>query len=320
MNFEIRSSRYSRRAILKSGALLGAGAALTPHLATAASVPSLPLIEKPIPSSGEKISVVGLGTNNYSVSAPDEIAKRSAVIKLMAELGGKVVDTAPAYGRSEETIGEIIAGLGNRKQLFLATKVVARGGNLQESKASIDESFRRLRTDVIDLLQVHNLQGVDELMPLLNELKSARKIRYIGVTSSRTAQHGQMLDIMRRHRLDFIQVNYSIEDRDAADNVLSLAHDKGVAVLLNVPFGGRFGGGSVLKKVADRPLPGWAADIDAQSWAQLILKYGVSHPAVVCAIPGTTDVKHMEDNLLAARGRLPDAAMRKRMEQYWDSL
>jgi aryl-alcohol dehydrogenase-like predicted oxidoreductase len=312
-------SSYSRRELLKRGVLLGAGAALTrADLAIAAT--NMPLIEKAIPSSGEKIPVVGLGTNNYSVSSVEEIATRREVVKRMAELGGKVIDTAPGYGRSETVIGEIVGTLGNRKQLFLATKVVASGSDLQPSKASVEESFRRLGTDVIDLMQVHNLQGVDALMPLLSELKASRKIRYIGVTSSRTTQHEQMVDLMRRHRFDFIQVNYSIEDRDAANKILPLAQDKGVAALLNVPFGGRRGDGNVLKKVSGRPLPDWAVEIDARSWAQLVLKYGVSHPAVVCAIPGTTDLKHIEDNLQAARGRLPDAAMRKRLEQYWDSM
>ena len=311
---EFLDAQYSRRDAIKFGAALGVGALAASEGAGAAT---LPLIEKVIPSSGEKIPVIGLGTNNYNVSAPDEIAQRKQVVQRFAELGAKVVDTAPLYGRSEETLGEIFAALGNRKQLFVATKVMTGGSSPQ---ASVDNSFKVLRTDVIDLLQVHNLQGVDALMPLLADLKKAGKIRYTGITTSRGAQHDQMLDFMRRHRLDFIQVNYSIEDRAAADKIFPLAQERGVGVMLNVPFGGRFGGGSVLKKVANRKLPDWAADIDATSWAQILLKYCISHPAVTCAIPGTADVKHLEDNLQAQRGRLPDAKLRQRMEQYWDSL
>jgi aryl-alcohol dehydrogenase-like predicted oxidoreductase len=166
---------------------------------------------------------------------------------------------------------------------------------------------------------MHNLTSPDAIMPVLQQLKHDGRVRYIGMTTSFTNQHADMLALLRTQPVDFIQIDYSIGNRAAAGDILPLALDKGVAVMLNEPFGGRRGA-SLLSKVANKPLPDWAADIDATSWAQVMLKYAISHPAVTCAVPGTTKVDHLEDNLLGARGRLPDAAMRKHMEQHWDSL
>lgn len=281
---------------------------------------SLPLIKRPIPSSGEMLSVVGLGTNNFDVSEASEIAARKEVLQGMPELGGSVVDTAPMYGRSEAVIGGIVTDLGNRNKLFLATKVTSRDADAADGKASIEESFRRLRTNSIDLMQVHNLVGVEQTIPVLQELKRAKRIRYVGITTSSPSQHPQMMELMRRHPLDFIQVDYSIDRREVADSVLPLAQERKIGVLINTPLGGRRGAASVFSHVASRPLPDWAAEIDAQSWAQVFLKYVVSHPAVTCALSGTTQLKHLDDNLRGARGRLPDAALRARMEKYWDAL
>jgi diketogulonate reductase-like aldo/keto reductase len=315
MTSHVLSLQITRRELLKNGTVLCGSAAFgVSSLALANS--SLPLIQKTIPSSKEKIPVVGIGTNNFSLS---DAANLKNLIKRMVDLGGTVIDTAPLYGESEQVLGDIIQSLRIRKQVFLATKLMAQGGNVQSAKASVERSLQVLKTDVIDLMQVHNLAGTDAAMPYLQELKAAKKIRYLGVTTSRDEQHNDLIDAMKKYRLDFVQVNYSIDDRNAADKVLPLALEQGCAVLLNVPFGGRRGG-NVLKRVANVPLPDWAKEIDATSWGQVILKYGVSHPAVTCAIPGTTQLKHIEDNTAATRGRLPDAAMRKRMEQFWDSL
>jgi diketogulonate reductase-like aldo/keto reductase len=212
-----------------------------------------------------------------------------------------------------------VADLGNRDKLFLATKVISRDPDGADGKASIEESFRRLRTQHIDLLQVHNLAGVEQMIPVLQALKQARRIRYCGITTSNPAQHPRMMELMRRYPLDFIQVDYSIDNREVAGSVLPLAQERNIGVLINTPLGGRRGVGSVLGRVASRPLPDWAAEIDAHSWAQVCLKYVVSHPAVTCALSGTTQLKHLDDNMRGARGRLPDAAMRTRMEKYWDS-
>lgn len=236
----------------------------------------------------------------------------------MPELGGQVVDTAPAYRQSESVLGELLGELGNRKRFFLATKVTAPGGDAARGSQMMAESLRRLGTDRLDLMQVHNLEGVDELMPALREGKAAGRFRYIGITTSNTEAHARMLEHMRRHALDFIQVDYSIDNRAAAEQVLPLAQERGLAVLVNMPLGGRRDG-NLLRRLAGKELPAWAAEFEARSWAQLLLKYVVSHPAVTCAIPGTTRLAHLEDNQAAARGRLPDAAMRKRMEEWWES-
>jgi aryl-alcohol dehydrogenase-like predicted oxidoreductase len=313
-------SGASRRLVLRAGVaaglgLLGARASLTLGMATHA----LPLLKKPIPSTQEMLPAVGLGTNNFDVDAPADITARKEVLHGMPQLGGTVVDTAPLYGRSERVIGGIVADLGNRDKLFFATKVISRDSNGADGKASIEESFRRLRTDRIDLMQVHNLGGVEQMIPVLQELKEAKRIRYFGITTSSPGQHPQMMEFMRRYPLDFVQVDYSIDNRAVANTVLPLAQERRIGVLINSPLGGRRGAASVFSRVADRPLPDWAAEIDAQSWAQVFLKYVVSHPAVTCALSGTTQLKHLDDNLRGAHGRLPDAAMRQRMEKYWDS-
>ena len=310
-------SHASRRRVLQAG--FAAGVAFTAGRGFAAD--SLPLIKKPIPSSSkEMLPAVGLGTNNFDVSDAADIATRKEVLRGMPELGGSVVDTAPLYGRSEAVIGGIVADLGNRDRLFLATKVMSRDSDASDGKASIEESFRRLRTDHIDLMQVHNLAGVEQLIPVLQDLKKSKRIRYYGITTSSPGQHPQMMEFMRRYQLDFIQVDYSLDNREVAASVLPLAHERKIGVLINTPLGGRRGAASVFARVASKPLPDWAAEIDAQSWAQFMLKYVVSHPAVTCALSGTTQLKHLDDNQRGARGRLPDAAMRTRMEKYWDSL
>jgi aryl-alcohol dehydrogenase-like predicted oxidoreductase len=274
------------------------------------------LLTRAIPSSGEKLPVIGLGTNRYGVIAADEIASRRDVLRRMPELGATVIDTAPAYGQSEEVIGRLLGELKNRDRIWLATKVTAPSGQAGDGRKMLEESFRRLRTDRLELVQVHSLKGVAEMLPVLREQKQAGRVKHIGVTTSRDEQYPELLEVMRRETLDFVQVDYSISDRNAADKVLPLAASRGTAVLVNLPLGR----GNVLAKVKDKALPDWAAQIDATSFPQLFLKYVVSHPAVTVAIPGTTKVEHLEDNLGAARGRLPDADMRKRIEKYFDGL
>ena len=312
------SHTVSRRLLLRTGAAAGLGL-LAGRVSRGAAADSLPLIKKPIPATKEMLPVVGLGTNNFDVGDPADIAARKEVLEGLPALGGSVVDTAPLYGRSEAVIGGIVADLGNRDRLFFATKVMAHDSDGADGKASIEESFRRLRTNRIDLMQVHNLAGVDQMIPVLQQLKQAKRIRYFGITTSNPAQHAQMMELMRRYPLDFIQVDYSIDNREVAGSVLPLAQERHIGVLVNSPLGGRRGAASVFSRVANRPLPDWAAEIDAQSWAQIFLKYVVSHPAVTCALSGTTQLKHLDDNQRGARGRLPDAAMRARMEKYWDS-
>ncbi|HEY7638132.1 MAG TPA: aldo/keto reductase [Steroidobacteraceae bacterium] len=307
------SSLLSRRDVLCAG--IAGGVALALHSQRAQTAEAAPIL-KTIPSSGEKIPVIGLGTNAYGVTDNAELASRKEVLQRMAALGGRVIDTAHQYGKSEEVIGELLASLGNRKDYFLATKTPM--GSIADVKAAMDESFRRLRTDRIELLQVHNMNNADQQLPAFREYQQGGKIRYIGITTSQDGHYDEMLRVMRAQALDFIQVDYSLGNRSAEEKILPLAQERGVAVLANVPLGGRRG--SLMSSIGNKPLPPWAGEIGATSWAQLLLKYVVSHPAVTCTIPGTTKLKHAEDNQAAGRGVLPDAAMRKKMEQFWESM
>ena len=312
-----QSGSVSRRSVVAYGLAGGVSLALGSRLSPAApKASSLPLITKPIPSSGEKLPVVGIGTNQFSVTAPDEIAARREVLEHLPRLGGKLVDTAWRYGDAEIVIGNLVKQLGNRNELFIATKT-ATPGEGPAGAAALEQAFSRLQMQKIDLLQVHSFRGIEELFPVLVDAKKAGKIRYVGVTTSSDEQYPQMIEALQKRSLDFIQVDYSIENQ-GAENILKLAKDKGVAVLINVPLGGR--GASLLSKVKGKPLPAWAAEIDAMSWPQLLLKYTIAHPAVTAVIPGTTKLSHLEDNQLAGRGRLPDAAFRKKIEQYWATV
>ena len=307
------ASQFSRRDVLRAG--IAGGVVMALHAPGTHSAEGAPIL-KAIPSSGEKIPVIGVGTNAYGVTDAAELASRKEVLQRMAALGGRVIDTAHQYGRSEEVIGELLAGLGNRKDYFLATKTPM--GSISDMKAAIDESFRRLRTDHIELLQVHNMNDADRQLPAFREYKQARKIRYIGITTSQDGHYDEMLRVMRGQQLDFIQVDYSLGNRSAEEKILPLAQERGVAVIANVPLGGRRG--SLMSSIGDQPLPPWATELGVSSWAQLLLKYVVSHPAVTCTIPGTTKLKHAEDNQAAGRGVLPDAGMRKKMEEYWGKV
>ncbi len=317
----MRSYPLSRRAVIRAGSVTAAALAISRALPAWAQAPrALAPITKPIPSTGEQLPVVGLGTNAYSANSPEQMAPLREVLEHMPKVGGTLVDTARVYGRSEAVIGELVEGLGNRKQLFLATKTPM-FGDFSNPEAVLDVSFKALRTPTIDLIQIHNLAGLAQLMPVFEKAKAAKRVRYIGMSTSEDNQYDGMMTGMRTYPLDFVQVDYSLGNRNAAESVLALAQERKMAVLVNVPFGGRGrGAASMFGRVSGKPLPDWAAEIDATSWAQVFLKYIVSHPAVTAAIPGTTQRKNMEDNQGAGRGRLPDAAMRRRIEQYWDSL
>jgi aryl-alcohol dehydrogenase-like predicted oxidoreductase len=274
------------------------------------------LIRKAIPSTGEQVPIVGLGTNRYGVGDDKEQrAVLRASLKRFHELGGTVIDTAPMYRSSEAVLGDLIEDLGIRDDLFIATKSDEEPGG-DPTVAQMRESQRRLKTDTFDLMQVHNLRGTSEALARMREWKQDGKIRYIGITTSRSEQYAEFEQVMRNEELDFIQINYSLEQREAADRILPLAADQGVAVMINRAFGG----GRIFEAVGDQPLPDWAAEFGCESWAQFLLKYAIGHPAATLSIPGMTKVRHVEDNLGAARGRLPDAEERRRQEAFFDGL
>jgi aryl-alcohol dehydrogenase-like predicted oxidoreductase len=326
------SARITRREAIRTGLAAAAGLMAGSRLGaqsapTLESVLALPLVTKAIPASGERIPVVGLGTAQTWGSTPHD--QLVALLRRMPDLGGKVVDTAPAYGNSETALGDVVNEIGNRDRLFLATKVSIGGGRgggrssatssgegRQQGMASIEESMRRLHATRIDLMNVWNLGGPDVLLPLLRDLKAQNRIRYYGVTTTFDGQYPDLIDLMQRTPLDFIEVDYSINNRNVAERILPLAADRGIAVLIALPFGRT----SVFQKVQGKPVPAWAREIDCTTWAQILLKYLVSHPAVTVAIPGTTSVEHLADNLAASHGRMPDAAMRTRIEREYDAL
>jgi len=305
----------SRRHFLRSGTAVAAGIAAGGHRFASADAEGT-VIMRTIPSTGEELPVIGVGTNAFGSDDPEKQAMLRSVLGSLPELGGKVVDTARSYGSSEEVIGSLVTALGNRERLFIASKTPTRGA---VSRSRVMAAFERLQVERLDLLQVHNFNETESLLPVFLELKDQGRVRYIGCSTSSDRQYEKMKSAIRKYPLDFIQVDYSIDNRNAAQEILPMAADNGIAVLSNVPFGGRRNAASTFSRVADVELPEWAGEIDVDSWAQFFLKYVVSHPAVTVSIPGTTKPHHLADNLGAARGRLPDAAMRVEMEQYWES-
>ncbi len=283
-----------------------------------------------MPGANEQVPVIGIGTaRRYAdPEGEEQLATLRQTIARFVELGGKMIDTAPSYGRAEEVVGGIVEQLGVRDRLFLATKVA--GANVAEGQAQIAQSFRNLRTDVIDLIALHNPQDAANKLAFLRELKAQRRVRSIGASFSSRAgfapssdavtataeQYAGFEALMRRERLDAIQVDYALDNRGAAERILPLAQEQSMAVMINLPFGR----GRLLEATKGRSLPDWAAEIGATTWAQIFLKYIVSHPSRPIAIPGTAQARYVDDNLNAARGPLPDAAMRRRMEQYIDGL
>ena len=271
--------------------------------------PTGAMLSRKIPSSGELLPAIGLGTSRtFDVGpSPAERVPLEEVMSSFVGLGGKLVDSSPMYGNAEEVVGDLAAKLGLRPQLFLATKVWTSGK--QAGIEQMEDSMRKLRSERIDLMQVHNLLDLDTHLDTLEAWKREGRIRYTGVTHYTASAQPEVARIVAARPLDFIQINYSVAERDAEQRLFPLARDRGVAVIVNRPFGA----GGLLRRVAGRPLPEWAADIDCTSWAQLLLKFVVSHPAVTCAIPATSKAAHLRDNMRAGFGRLPDEETRNRI-------
>lgn len=314
----------SRREALRVGLGMGVGAMLMPSAAAQAlrhgvldaravqTLQSEPLIERAIPSSGEKLPVIGIGTaRRYDVATDAEMGPLRDTLRAFPTLGGKVIDTAPGYGRAEIVTGQLVHELGIREKLFLATKVSVRGTDAAPGIAQMEESFMRLHTDRIDLMQVWNLGGTETLLPVLRDMKAAKRIRYIGVTTSNERQYPALISLMEKEPLDFIQVDYAADNREVAQTILPLARERKIAVMVNLPFGRS----RVFQNVLSTPVPDWAREFDATTWAQVFLKYIVANPAITCVIPGTAQLKYVNDNTGAARGRLPTAEHLARIEQ-----
>ncbi len=297
----------SRRRLLQGMAALSAGSVLPAVDAAPVSLP-----ERAIPASGETIPLLGMGTwLTFDVGAyPEMIARRTEVLRALLEGGGGLVDSSPMYGSSEQTLGACLKQLEDHGRLFTATKVwtPTRWLGIRQ----MESSLRLWDVPRFDLLQIHNMLDWETHLDTLRAWKEEGRVRYIGITTSHGRRHEEMAQALRRERFDFVQFTYNLLDREAASRLLPLAAERGVAVIINRPF--RRGG--LFERAEGKPLPGWAAEIGCVSWAQLFLKFILSHPAVTCAIPATTRVDHMRENLQAARGELPDRALRRRMLDY----
>jgi diketogulonate reductase-like aldo/keto reductase len=265
--------------------------------------------QRKIPSSGEMLPVVGCGTwRTFDVGArPEERVPLAEVLRILFEAGGSVIDSSPMYGAAEGVVGDLLAGTGTRGKAFLATKVWISGRD--SGVAQMQRSMALLRTDRIDLMQVHNLLDWRAHLPTLRAWKTEGRLRYLGVTHYTQSAHGELEQVLRAESWDFVQLNYALDDRAVERRLLPLAAERGIAVIVNQPFGG----GGLLRKLLGRKLPDWAGEIGCTSWAQLLLKFVLAHPAVTCVIPGTGKPEHMRDNVQAGVGTYPDAALLRRM-------
>lgn len=309
------STSLSRRRLLgalPSAALTG----LVGRTAAAQTAPASAPQTRPVPSSKEALPLVGLGTWITFNVGRDPVARDASaeVMRAFFEAGGRMIDSSPMYGSSQEVIGVGLAKLAATGRVFAADKVWTGAGS--RGPAQIEDSRRLWRVPKFDLLQVHNLLAWQQHLPMLFEMKAAGRLRHVGITTSEGRRHDEFERIMRAHPLDFVQFSYSAVDREAEQRLLPLARERGIAVIVNRPFQQ----GALIRAVQKRPLPAWAAEIDCVNWAQLLLKFIVSHPAVTCAIPATSSVAHVRENLGAARGRMPDDGLRRRIASLAGTL
>ena len=312
----------TRRDYLRNCALIGAACALPAGLLRAFE--SGKLITRAIPKTGEKLPIVGLGSSATfrSVAQSNDISALTEVIQALVENGGTVFDTAPSYGASEEVSGQIARDVGLTRKIFWASKVnvVPRGSSggadAAAARAQVERSFKRIGKDPVDLIQVHNLAGLPTQMGIIKELKEEGRIRYIGTTSTRASRYPDLEKAMSDYPIDFIGVDYAVDNRAAAERILPLAQDLGIAVLIYVPFGRS----RLFSRVSGMDVPNWAKEFGARSWAQFFIKYAAAHPATTCVTPATSKAKHMLENIGAAYGELPDQAMLRKMEEFIDAL
>lgn len=308
-----RKRALNRRQFIRNIGLLSAGFVFMPNHIFAESSQA---ITRPIPSSGERIPVIGMGTSRtFDVgNDPAAMTQLGQVLQAFFDNGGTLIDSSPMYGSAEKVVGELLKTIHNKDKLFAATKVW-----IDEKQNGIDqmlESMRLMGVAVMDLMQIHNLRDWKIHLPTLRQWKQEGKIRYIGITTSHGRSHAELMQIMRTEDLDFVQFTYNLGNRAVEDSLLPLAADRGIATLINRPFQR----GALFRDVKGKALPEWAKEFDCQSWGQFFLKFAVSHPAVTCAIPATSKVHHMADNMAAGFGRLPDVEMRNRMIRYFESV
>lgn len=300
----------SRRHILQGGASLAAFAALAPWLPRAAFAATQPMLQRKIPSSGENLPAIGLGTSrvfNVDTDSSDMAGLQEVIAALFAG-GAKLIDTAPSYGAAEQVTGVLLERSGQQSRAFLATKLSSTGK--ERGQAQFRLSQEALKRDKIDLVQVHNLQDTANQLALLRELKQQGLVRYIGITHYVESAHDDLIATLEQEKgIDFVQFNYSVGERGAEQRLLPYCADHGLATLINRPFQRA----ALLSKVKGQPLPDWAKELQAGSWAQLLLKFILAQPAVTAAIPATSNPRYMVDNLNAARGPLPDAALREKI-------
>jgi aryl-alcohol dehydrogenase-like predicted oxidoreductase len=311
----------SRRDYLKLSAIAGA-ASLVPGSVLAA-LDGQPLIRRTIPGTSEALPIVGLGTSATfrRMAATDDVSALRDVIRTLLDNGGTVFDTAPSYGDSEEVAGRIVQDMDATEKVFWATKlnVVPRGGteaDPDEARQQLHRSFSYIGKDPIDLIQVHNLRDVPTQMGILKDMKEAGHVRYIGVTYTGDEGYAELASVMQNEPVDFIGVDYAVDNRSAADAIFPIAEDRGIGVLVYLPFGRT----RLWNRVGDRPVPAWAAEIGIESWAQFFIKFAAAHPAVTVVTPATSKPHHMLDNLGAGVGQLPDAALQRRMAEFVDAL
>ncbi len=303
--------RFLAQSLLATSALAGSALLGTPGrlLAAAPGPGTAPLLTRPIPSTGERLPVIGAGTSgSYDVDpGSPEYAQLQQVVKHFFDGGGRLIDTAPNYGRSDTVLGQLLADGRWRKRCFLATKIAA--DSAEAAQAQWAESLRRLRTDHVELLQVHNLRDWRRQLPYARELQAQGKTKYVGVTHYTDAGLPELEQVLRSQKLDFIQIHYSVNAPRAAQAILPLAQERGVAVIINRAFDD----GRLFAQVRDRPLPGWAAEAGVTSWAQMFLKFAISHPAVTVVIPATGKPQRQLDQLRAGTGPLLDAAQQREL-------
>lgn len=311
----------TRRDYLKYSALAGAACTLPTSLLQALEAGDI--IKRAIPKTGEALPIVGLGSSATfrTVAQSEDVTALQRVFETLIENGGTVFDTAPGYGASEEVAGQIIKDMGAQGDVFWATKVnvASRGGGSADpdaARAQIERSFRYIGKDPIDLIQVHNLGDVPTQMSILNEYKEEGRVRYIGVTSTSTRRYPELAKVMRDQPVDFIGVDYAVDNRESAEMILPLAQELGIAVLSYIPFGRT----RLWSRVRGIDVPEWAQEFGADSWGKFFIKYAAANPAVTCVTPATSKSTHMLDNIGAAYGELPDAATLKRMEEVVDAL